>query len=74
MKDESVLVKLKPKKYNRLFIEWYEGNGCGWENSCGKTEKEKMELAFTEGMKLAIKAFRADITATESLLKRKEKS
>ena len=66
------MVKLKPKKYNKVFLEWYEGSGCGWQTSCGKTEKEKMELAFTEGMKAALEAIRADFSATEKLLNRKE--
>lgn len=37
-----------------MFVEWYEKTGCGYQNCIGKTEEEKLEWAFVEGMKLAL--------------------
>lgn len=44
----------KIRKRNRVFIEWYEGKGCGYQNCIGKTEEEKLECAFVEGMKAVL--------------------
>ena len=39
---------MKRRKRNRMFIEWYENRGQGYENCIGKTEEEKLELAFVD--------------------------
>ena len=44
----------KIRKRNRVFVEWYEGKGCGCQNCIGKTEEEKLECAFVEGMKAVL--------------------
>ena len=44
----------KTRKKNRMFVEWYEGNGCDYQNCIGKTEEEKLEFAFVEGMKVIL--------------------
>ena len=47
-------MKKKIRKRNRVFVEWYEGKGCGYQNLIGKTEEEKLECAFVEGMKAVL--------------------
>lgn len=44
----------KTRKRNRMFVEWYEKTGCGYQNLIGKTEEEKLECAFVEGMKVVL--------------------
>ena len=47
-------MKKKIRKRNRVFVEWYESKGCGYQNCIGKTEEEKLECAFVEGMKAVL--------------------
>lgn len=35
------------------FAEWFLGSGCGEQECCGKTEYEKLRIAFEAGMKAA---------------------
>lgn len=60
------------KKRNRMFIEWYENIGCGWQACIGKTEEEKLEIAFTEGIKCALSALKIGMKTSEHLLLKKE--
>lgn len=66
------MTRPKQKKRNRLFVEWYENNGCGWQNCIGKTEEEKLELAFTEGMKVAVRVLTIGMKSSEKMLFGKE--
>ena len=39
---------MKRRKRNRMFIEWYENRGQGYENCIGKTEEEKLQKSTKE--------------------------
>ena len=61
------------KKRNRMFVEWYEKTGCGYLNLIGKTEEEKLECAFVEGMKVVLACVEAYQKSTKEMLFKKEK-
>lgn len=63
----------KPKKRNRAFVEWYENIGCGRQNCIGKTEEEKLEIAFVEGMKVALTCLGFYRKSIKKMLMAKEK-
>ena len=63
----------KPQKRNRTFVEWYENAGCGRQICIGKTEEEKLEIAFVEGMKVVLTCFGFCRKSTEKMLMAKEK-
>lgn len=54
------------------FEEWYNGKGCGYQNSCGKDPKERSRIAFNAGQeemeKKHIKDVQ-DLTKAKELLK-----
>ena len=63
---------MKKRKRNRMFIEWYEGKGCGYQNCAGKTEEEKLELAFVEGIKVVLTCIDMYQKSTKEMLFKKE--
>ena len=63
----------KTRKRNRMFVEWYEKAGCGYLNLIGKTEEEKLECAFVEGMKVVLTCEKFYQKSTKEMLFKKEK-
>lgn len=63
----------KTRKRNRTFVEWYEKTGCGYQNLIGKTEEEKLECAFVEGMKVVLTCEKFYQKSTKEMLFKKEK-
>lgn len=63
---------MESMRHNRLFKEWYYGSGCGEQNLCGKTELEKIESAFVEGMKVAHAEMNVGMKSTFVMLFRKD--
>lgn len=63
----------KTRKRNRMFVEWYEKTGCGYQNLIGKTEEEKLECAFVEGMKVVLTCEEFYQKGTKKMLFKKEK-
>lgn len=63
----------KTRKRNRMFVEWYEKKGCGYQNLIGKTEEEKLECAFVEGMKVVLTCEKIYQKSTKEMLFKKEK-
>ncbi len=63
---------MKKRKRNRMFIEWYEKDGCGYQNCIGKTEEEKLEFAFVEGMKVVLTCIDMYQKSTKEMLFKKE--
>lgn len=63
---------MKKRKRNRMFIEWYEKKGCGYQNCIGKTEEEKLEFAFVEGMKVVLTCIDKYQKSTKEMLFKKE--
>lgn len=63
----------KTRKRNRMFVEWYEKTGCGYQNLIGKTEEEKLECAFVEGMKVVLTCEKFYQKSTKEMLFKKEK-
>lgn len=56
-----------------MFVEWYEKAGCGYQNLIGKTEEEKLECAFVEGMKVVLTCEEFYQKCTKEMLFKKEK-
>ena len=63
---------MKKRKRNRMFIEWYEKKGCGYQNCIGKTEEEMLEFAFVEGMKVVLTCIDMYQKLTKEMLFKKE--
>jgi len=55
-----------------MFIEWYKGRGCGYQNCIGKTEEEKLEQAFVEGMKVVLTCLEMYKKSAKEMLFKKE--
>ena len=64
-------MKNHSKRHNSFFKEWYYGSGRGEQNLCDKTELEKIESAFVEGMKVAHAAINVGMKSTFAILFRK---